>query len=247
MKKLVGALAALSAAGTAFAQSSVTIYGTVDAAVAYYRGEGVGSRLQLVSGGNTQTKLGFRGREDLGGGTYAAFELEAGFGADSGLGQASSANNQAVTGPAGPPNTQGLTFNRKSFVSLLGPWGDVRLGRDYVPTFWQLFAYDPFRTGVGFGGVTTQGGSPITQLRASNSIGYFTPGCYSFQCKGFFAQAMYALGENASGTANADDGKVGGLARGLRRGKLGRVGGADQDVERGYRRLHTDRHRGRVR
>ena len=69
MKKLLGALAALSAAGTALAQSSVTIYGTVDAAVAYYRGEGVGSRLQLVSGGNTQTKLGFRGREDLGGGT----------------------------------------------------------------------------------------------------------------------------------------------------------------------------------
>ena len=225
MKKLLGALAALSAAGTAFAQSSVTIYGTVDTAVAYYRGEGAGSRLQLVSGGNTQTKLGFRGREDLGGGTYAAFELEAGLGADSGLGQASSANNQAVTGPAGPPNTQGLTFNRKSFVSLLGPWGDVRLGRDYVPTFWQLFAYDPFRTGVGFGGVTTQGGSPITQLRASNSISYFTPGCYSFQCKGFFAQAMYALGENASGAANASDGKVAGLRVGY--------GGANWDVSAG--------------
>ena len=191
----------------------------------YYRGEGAGSRLQLVSGGNTQSKLGFRGREDLGGGTYAAFELEAGLGADSGLGQATNANNQAVTGPASPPNTQGLTFNRKSFVSLLGPWGDVRLGRDYVPTFWQLFAYDPFRTGVGFGSVTTQGGSPITQLRASNSIGYFTPGCYSFQCKGFFAQAMYALGENASGAANAYDGKAAGLRVGY--------GAAQWDVSAG--------------
>ena len=235
MKKLVGALAALSAAGTAFAQSSVTIYGTVDAAVAYYRGDGVGSRTQLVSGGNAQSKLGFRGREDLGGGTYAAFELEAGLGADSGVGQATNANNQAVTGPANSPSTQGLTFNRKSFVSLVGPWGDVRLGRDYVPTFWQLFAYDPFRTGVGFGGVTTQGGSPITQLRASNSIGYFTPGCYSFQCKGFFAQAMYALGENANNTANADDGKAAGLRVGYGGGPMGRVRGADQDVERGYR------------
>ena len=103
MKKLLGALAALSAAGTACAQSSVTIYGTVDAAVAYYRGEGVGSRTQLVSGGNTQSKLGFRGREDLGSGTYASFELEAGFGADSGVGQATNVNNQAVTGPANSP------------------------------------------------------------------------------------------------------------------------------------------------
>ena len=100
-----------------------------------------------------------------------------------------------------------------------------RLGRDYVPTFWQLFAYDPFRTGVGFGSVTTQGGSPITQLRASNSIGYFTPGCYSYQCKGFFAQAMYALGENASGAANSDDGKVAGVRVGY--------GAAQWDVSAG--------------
>ena len=224
MMKILGACAALAMAGAAFAQSSVTLYGTVDAGVAYYRGEGVGSRLQLISGGNQQSKFGFRGREDLGGGLYAAFELEAGIGVDSGIGQATSLNNQPVTGPA-TPNVQGITFNRKSFVSLVGPWGDVRLGRDYVPTFWQLFAYDPFRTGVGFGGVTTQGGSPITQLRASNSIGYFTPGCYSFQCKGFFAQAMYAMGENASDAANSGDGKVAGLRVGY--------GGADWDVSVG--------------
>jgi predicted porin len=108
------------------------------------------------------------------------------------------------------PGTQGLTFNRKSFVSLAGTWGEVRLGRDYVPSFWPLFAYDPFRTGVGLGGITTQG-STVTNFRASNSIGYFTPGCYSFQCKGFFLQAMYALGENASGAPNSGDGKVAGL------------------------------------
>ena len=225
MKKTLCALAALSVAGTAFAQSSVTIYGTMDAGIGYYRGEGVGSQLKLISGGNAQTKLGFRGREDLGGGTYAAFELESGFGADSGVGQASSANNQALVGVANAPATQGITFNRKAFVSLVGPWGDVRLGRDYVPTFWQLFAYDPFRTGVGFGSATTQGGSPITQLRASNSIGYFTPGCYSFNCKGFFAQAMYALGENASNAANDKDGNVAGLRVGY--------GGANWDVSAG--------------
>src|SRR4051794_25023139 len=143
MKKSLLALAALSVTGTAFAQSSLTIYGTVDAALAYYKGEGVGSRTQLVSGSNAQTRFGFRGREDLGGGTYAAFELESGFGTDSGVGQASNTNNQAVTGTAGPASTQGFTFNRKAFVSMVGPWGDVRLGRDYVPTFWQLFAYDP--------------------------------------------------------------------------------------------------------
>src|SRR3954463_15282072 len=92
MKKMLGALAALSAAAPAFAQSSVTLYGVVDAALAYYKGEGVGHKLMLISGGNQQSRVGFRGREDLGGGLYATFELEAGLNNDSGQGQATNVN-----------------------------------------------------------------------------------------------------------------------------------------------------------
>lgn len=211
MKKLLGAFVALSAASTAFAQSSVQLYGVVDLGLGYYKADDVGHRLKMISGGNQNSRIGFRGREDLGGGLYAGFELEAGLFADSGIGQATNTNNQ----PSAPAaaGSQGITFSRKSYVNLGGRWGELRLGRDYVPSFWPLFAYDPFRTGVGLGAITTQG-STVTQFRASNSIGYYTPGCSSFACKGFFLQAMYALGENASNAANPDDGRVAGLRTG---------------------------------
>jgi predicted porin len=211
MKKSIISIAALAAASAASAQSSVTVYGVVDAAVASYRATGAGSRTHVLSGGNQNGRLGFRGREDLGGGMYAGFELEAGLFNDSGVGLATNTNNQASGAAPAAAGGQGLVFSRKSIVSLgNASWGELRLGRDYTPGFWNLFAYDAFRTGVGLGGITTQGGT-TTVFRASNSIGYFTPGCSVFVCQGFFAQAMYAMGENASGAANSADGRyVGG-------------------------------------
>lgn len=213
MKKLLAASWVACWAGVAFAQSSVQVYGGIDLAIAHYRGEGGGSKTHLVPGGNQNSRLGIRGREDLGGGLYAWFELEMGLSPDTGLGLPSNSNNQAsgLVPPAG--GLQSLTFNRRSFVALGNHLGELRFGRDYVPSFWPLYLYDPFRTGVGFGGITILG-STVTNLRASNSIGYFTPSCAAFPCKGFFAQAMYAFGENPSGAANEDDGNVAGLRLG---------------------------------
>ena len=201
MKRTLIAIAALATLGAANAQSSVTVWGVMDAAISSYRADGTGSKLQMSTGANQNSRLGFRGREDLGGGMYAAFELEAGINNDSGIGQASNTNNQA----SGNGTAGGLTFNRKSTVAVGGSWGELRLGRDYTPSFWNLFIYDPFRVGVGLGGITTQG-STFTVFRASNSIGYFTPGCNTPNCSGFYGQAMYALGENASGTPTSSDG-----------------------------------------
>lgn len=216
-QKIFGAGLALVAAGSACAQSSVTIYGVVDVAASYYKGEGSGHRMRLISGASQQSRLGFRGTEDLGDGMYAGFELEAGINPDTGSGQASNTNNQASgTGTGG-----GLTFNRKSVAVLGGPWGEVRLGRDYTPSFWVLFAYDPFRTGVGFGAATTQGASPITQLRVSNSISYLTSKCYTYECTGFYGQVTYALGENPPGP-NSKDGNTAGIRVGY--------GGGNWDV-----------------
>jgi predicted porin len=203
MKKSIISIAALAAAGAVSAQSSVTLYGVVDAAIGSYRATGAGSRTQLFAGGGQNSRLGFRGREDLGGGLYAGFELEAGLFNDSGVALGTNTNNQ----PSGAVPTGGLVFGRKSFIAVGNKsWGELRLGRDYTPGFWNLFAYDAFRTGVGLGGITTQGGA-TTVFRASNSIGYFTPGCSVFVCQGFFGQAMYAMGENTSGAANSDDGR----------------------------------------
>ncbi|QNK68057.1 porin [Variovorax sp. PAMC26660] len=197
MKKYLIALASASAAGGALAQSSLTLFGVVDAAVTYTRGSGTGSgsKLQLSNSGNMFSRLGFRGTEDLGGGLSASFWLEMGLQNDTGTGFPSNSNNQASgNGPAGV-----LSFNRRSTVSLAGPFGEVRLGRDYVPAFWNTAIFDPFGTGSGIGAnqiyFSGLGGLVApTGTRASNSIGYFLPA----NLGGFYGQVMYAMGENDS-------------------------------------------------
>jgi predicted porin len=216
MKKSLIAMAVLAAAGAASAQSSVTLFGIVDAAV--QRGTGVTSKNQLGNSGYNSSRLGFRGVEDLGGGMSASFWLEAGLQNDNGAGLATNTNNQATGGAvAGIGGGQGLTFNRRSTVSLSGGWGEVRLGRDYTPQFWNLTVFDPYGTN---GAGTTQTLSSIitgvTSVRASNSVGYFLPS----NLGGIYGQVQYYYGENNSGTATEDDGTGYGLRVGYAAGPI---------------------------
>lgn len=208
---VVGALAA-SIASAAVAQSSVTLFGIVDAAVQKGRGS-IASRTQLVNSGHNSSRLGFRGTEDLGGGMSASFWLEAGLNNDDGSGVVTSANNQ-TTGSGGG----GLTFNRRSTVSLASTLGELRLGRDFTPQYWSLATFDPFGT-TGLGGTMTFSGiiTGLTSIRASNSIGYFLPA----NLGGFYGQAQYYLGENGSAAAATEnDGTGYGLRLGYAAGPL---------------------------
>ena len=179
----------------------MTLFGVVDAA--YAKGTGtVSSKTQLKNSGYNSSRIGFRGVEDLGGGLKASFHLEAGVNNDDGTASASNTNNQAVT--SANAGTQGLTFNRRSTVSVeSSSLGEVRLGRDYTPQFWTETAYDPFGTnGVGTNIAFNKGG--VTGVRASNSIGYLSP---SFSGLKVWAQAY--MGENASTAAvKAGDGSA---------------------------------------
>lgn len=187
----------------ATAQSSVTVYGVVDMAISSYHGSGAGSKQMLTSSGNQASRIGFKGREALGNGLVAGFDLESGLNTDSGTGQPTSSDNQKNADNGGS-----ITFNRKSYIYLQSKdWGEIRLGRDYSPAFWNLFAYDPFRVGVGISSQVVYG-TTATAFRASNSIGYFSPGCSSFQCKGLFFQGMAAFGENGGNAANRHDGNL---------------------------------------
>lgn len=197
MKKSLIALAVLAASGAAMAQSSVTLFGVVDAAYAYGSGS-VSNKSQLKNSGYTSSRLGFRGVEDLGGGLAASFWLEAGVNNDNGTGGVTNTNNQAATSTGG-----GLTFNRRSTVSLNGGFGEVRLGRDYTPQFWNLTVFDPFgNVGVGTSQTLISSLGGPTTIYASNSIGYFLPG----KLGGFYGQAQYYMGENNSNVANKKDG-----------------------------------------
>lgn len=218
MKKSLVALAVLAAAGAASAQSSVTLFGGVDMMVGNYRTATVGSATKLNTSGLYSSRLGFRGVEDLGGGLKAGFWLEAGLNPDAGLGQGTSANNQA-----GSTNNGGLVFNRRSTVSLMGGWGEVRLGRDYTPAFWNKTVFDPFGTlGVAqSSNLNLAGTAPQTGVRASNSIGYlFNQANGPVGNGGFYGQLQLSRGENTSGAATSSDGNGVGLRVGYEAGPV---------------------------
>jgi predicted porin len=198
MKKSLIALAVLAASGAAMAQSSVTVFGVVDAGYAVGKGS-TSNKTQLATDRIGSSRLGFRGVEDLGGGMRAEFWLEAGVANDSGAGSATNSNNQAVTGLTSA-GTQGLTFNRKSTVGLVGSMGEIRLGRDYSPQFYPDASYDPFGTNGVASSLIAYGGG-LTAVRASNMIAYHSP-----VVGGFKVMVGSYMGENASTAAKAGNG-----------------------------------------
>jgi predicted porin len=175
MKKSLLALAVLGAfAGVASAQSSVTLFGTIDLSAKYVKNDGSIKRVSLSQDGINSSQLGFRGVEDLGGGLKASFILLQGVSADTGT------QNGAKL------------FNRRATVSLMGGFGEVRLGRDYTPTFWNNTVFDAFGTnGLGDSSHVGLGLAQATFVRADNSIGYFLPS----NIGGLYGQFMVAAAE----------------------------------------------------
>ena len=115
-KTLIVAAAAASFATVAHAQSSVTLYGVLDAGITYQSNVG-GKSLWSMGSGIDQSRFGLRGSEDLGGGLKAIFTLESGFG----IGNGKLGNN-------------GGMFNRQAFVGLSSQYGTVTLGKQYDAT-----------------------------------------------------------------------------------------------------------------
>ncbi len=208
MKKSVLALAVLGAfTGVASAQSSVTMFGVVDLNVRYVNNND--SSYSLSQDGMASSRLGFRGVEDLGGGLKASFWLEAALGPDTGRGASSYGNGTTTVnlpGGGSVTNENSFLFQRRSTVSLSNQWGELRLGRDYTPQFWNWTVFDPFGTnGVGsalnlaiqLNNVQGSGGSYGTLVRANNSVQYILPnGVFG---PGLYGNFMVAAGENALG------------------------------------------------
>lgn len=212
-------LASLLPLAPAHAQSNVTVYGVVDVSAVHGRGS-LANNSQIYSGSGLGSRLGFRGQEDLGGGLKLKFVLESGLRVDTGTGIGSNSNNQA----SGASSGGGMTFNRQSWVGMSGSWGELRLGRDYTPTWRAQSSMDPGAIGTGLWSAQSALGSLMVMkqpggVRASNSLGYYSP-----VFAGFSAHLMYALGENPSSAgANKDDGTVTGLRLSYKAGALNMV------------------------
>lgn len=168
MKKSLVAMALMGAASVSQAQSSVVVYGTVDAGV----GKLTGSSLTL--GKRDNNRLGFRGVEDLGGGLKALFQMEIRFEPDTGT----------IESTAGP-NSRPL-FQGQSRVGLQGGFGTLRLGRG-LPAFQETSAqFEPwygipavagFQPDLQVAGYTSDPLSPPgnSRNRFSNAVFYNTP------------------------------------------------------------------------
>ena len=165
MKKSLIALAVLAASGAAMAQSSVTLFGIIDAGVGYIDNATAngGNKFGLGTSGNATSRIGFRGVEDLGGGLKAGFWLEGEVFADDG-------------------NAGGLNFKRRSTIGLEGGFGEVRMGRELTAGYAKTSSYDLFsQTGIGqFSGwknwdSTTAVNGDESGVRSNNMISYYTP------------------------------------------------------------------------
>ncbi len=177
---IVAGLTGICAVSSAWAQSSVTLYGSLDAGVAYISNVG-GSSKWMEEQGNTQPdRWGLRGAEDLGGGLKAIFQLENGFYTNTGA-MASS----------------GTLFNRQAFVGLSSDQiGSLTLGHQTPFSFDIL---DPFSTAYVSGNWYAFHPGNIDELADTgivpfnNSVKFRSANWY-----GFTAGAMFGFGNTTN-------------------------------------------------
>jgi predicted porin len=181
------AVAALSfvSAGTAHAQSSVSLYGLVDGGLIYAsrtagtalpdgQVPGTGHQFSFTDSGLSPSNFGLQGTEDLGGGLKAVFKLESGF---------SIANG-------GYNDSNGYFFGRQAYVGMSGPFGDVKAGLQYSPFLLQLYELDPR-------GLSQVGSSLMMYLDNLVTTGIFTPNALSYTSPvlwGFQGSALFSFG-----------------------------------------------------
>lgn len=171
------------AAGPAHAQSSVTLYGTIDTSITYIRHASGHDSLWSLNNSNlgnlSGTRWGLKGSEDLGGGLKAIFQLENGFNPSNGaLGQG------------------GKIFGRQAFVGLSSDQGGtLTLGRQYDPL---VDLIQPITADNYFGSVFATAGDVDNydnSFRVNNAVKYATP-----IWSGLQVEAMYSFGGVAGAT-----------------------------------------------
>jgi predicted porin len=182
MKKtlIVTAISALSAltVGTAFAQSSVTIYGRINTTMERIDRNGVKTS-ELV---NNASRLGFKGTEDIGKGLKANFILEHGFNSDTGT-------------------PSGAFWGRQSEVNLEGGFGTIRLGNFTSEAYYATSDY------IGMHNHETGDSSDAFYAyigRNKNKVAYRAPAFV----KGLSIEAAVSAGEGAPGQVRTYDAAV---------------------------------------
>lgn len=202
MKKILAIAIASAFAAPAFAATSnVDVYGALGISVEDTNGENVSMQVT-----DRQSRIGFKGSEDLGGGLKAIWQIE-----------------QAIsTSAGGQDGVGGAGFaNRNSFVGLSGGFGTVLMGRHDTPyklttagkldmfadTMGDVNAVGNMAT-AGCGGAT--GKSCATDLilarhdaRPGNAVAYMSPNFSGLSFAAAIVAGQDANADNVDGTSLA--------------------------------------------
>jgi predicted porin len=176
-KKILAAALVASLPLFAQAQSSVTMYGIVDASVGIEDNDAPGQDSSFVvqSGTQSTSRFGFRGTEELGNGLKALFNIEADVNVDTGAGNAT-------------------LFQRRAVVGLEGGFGTVTVGREYSPAAAIAQASDALGHGFYGSSLASFVGTDRLTRRLSNSVNY-----KSKAWNGITVGAAYSAGEQQVG------------------------------------------------
>ncbi len=205
MKKTLVAIAALAATG-AFAQSSVTIDGVVDAGYqsVNYKGNTVNG---IAGNGSSTSQLNFRGTQDLGGGLKSSFRVETDWNMVSNYANTGTSTGVNTT-VANSINGAGGTFgNGEIRVGLAGGFGSVDFGAVNYNTLGTYLTGQPFGTAIGSGFRTfyINDAQATSSVRAENAIKYVTPTFSGFNASLYKSNKQ---DKAVAGTASATTGLV---------------------------------------
>jgi predicted porin len=204
MKKSLLALAVMGAfASAAQAQTSVTLYGILDAGLNYTNAQTAANDSVLrYTPNEISNRWGIRGSEDLGGGLSATFALENGFN----LGSGAMNGAPAAAGATGSnPYLAGKLFDRGANVGLKGGYGHVQLGRiGFSPFVDSQLAIDTnsFSNFVSMNNMAFTAGSNVSGANQANLI-YWVDNALKYTSPnfgGFTFSGLYGMGQQAGNT-----------------------------------------------
>ncbi|HEX7934236.1 MAG TPA: porin [Paraburkholderia sp.] len=158
------------------AQSSVTLYGIIDAAVQYNSNGGAGKVFSMGAGPLKGNRFGFLGSEDLGAGYKAVFRLESGF--------------STTTGALGQG---GAEFGRQAYVGIASPYGTVTLGRQYdsVVDYVGVLKSGGDTAGA-YSGHPADLDNTANNYRVNNAVKYTSPNYKGITFGGLFSLGGFA-------------------------------------------------------
>ena len=206
----------------AHAQSTVELYGIVDAGITQVTGLAGGTQTQLASGIMDGSRWGLKGQENIGGGFEALFTLESRIELDTG-----GESNRPISGTQLPDrirtttglglpsalapvvaglgaqfgntlgvNLSGTAFDRQAYVGLITPAGAVIAGRQYTPAFEIMGSFDAMKTQSALSAGQLASIPSGVDIRVSNALQY------RIKVNDLSGALMFAPGESAGNTAS---------------------------------------------